>query len=195
MKPFIAERLTNGQLQQLTHPRISPPPMDHALATDCLLKVKEIFDRRGLTFWLIFGTLLGAVRDSDFIKWDKDIDLACYESDAEARYPAILELEQAGMKVIRTGATDNSFQVKKELVCIDFGSAEKFRGNMWRYGRFYERKDFFSELIDWPFLGTVFKIPKNYEEYLQQHYHGEAWKTPDPTCKHAALFKIPKRYQ
>jgi len=190
MKPFIADRLTDGKKTQLVHSRISPPSMDHDQAIEYLLKVKEVFDRHDVKFWLIYGTLLGAVRDGDFIVGDKDIDLATYEDDAEKRFPAILELEEFGLKVIRTNTFDNSFQVKKNLICIDFGSMSRHRDYMWRNGRFYEPRDFFSELIEWPFLGTTFLIPKNYTEYLETHYYGDRWKAPDPTCKHAKLYRV-----
>lgn len=194
IKPFVASRLTNGEKQVLTHSRIKPPAMDRDLAREYLLTVKEIFDRHKVKFWLIFGTLLGAVRDGGFIEGDKDIDLATYESDAEKRFPAILELQKAGLKVIRTNPYDNSFQVKRGWICIDFGSVWRHKDNMWRYGRFFEPRDFFSEFIEWPFLGTTFLIPKNYEEYLELHYYGDRWKKPDPKCKHAKLFRLNRRY-
>ena len=197
MKPMIAYKLTHGEKHQLTHPRIGQPAMDHAQAAACLLKVKEIFDRRELIFWFRGGTLLGAIRDGDFIPTDNDIDIGIYEDDAERVFPAILELEVFGLKVVRTDPYDNSFQVKKNLICFGFGSVSKHRGYMWRYSRVFEPRDFFSDFIDWPFLGTTFRVPKNYVEYLELHYaedgNKDAWKTPNPSKK-PRLFRVPKKY-
>ena len=41
-----------------------------------LISLKRIFDDAGIDFLLIAGTLLGAVREHDFITHDEDIDLA-----------------------------------------------------------------------------------------------------------------------
>lgn len=198
MKPLIAERLTNGGKSILTHAKILPPPMDESQASEYLLKVKDIFDRREIQFWLTGGTLLGAVRDRRFIPWDTDIDLGVYERDAERILPAIEDMEECGLKVIRTNRTDNTFQVKCNLICIEFGSAQKYRIGMWRWGRFYEPFDVFSEFIHYSFLGTQFLVPAKYERYLQVHYsegdNEDAWKTPNPDMNHARLFRLPKRH-
>ena len=186
--------VSNGEKQVLTHGRINPPAMNRELAREYLLTVREILQKHNIKFCLVFGTLLGAVRDGDFIKGDKDIDLITYEEDAEAKLPAIRDLQGAGFKVIRTNPYDNSFQIMQKLIGIDFGSAWRYKERMWRYGRFFEPRDFFSELIEWPFLGTKFLIPKNYIEYLELHYYGERWKTPDPKCKHAKLFRLNRKY-
>ena len=191
MKPFIAEALTNGKRRVLRHRRILPPPMDKSQATECLLKVKDIFDRHNITFYLVGGTLLGAVRDGGFIPWDDDIDLGMRQTSPLKLIPAIREMEDFGLKVIRTNKIDNTFQVKRNLICIAFAPHVPYRGKMWRWWRFYEPFDAFSELIPWSFLGKDFLIPAKNEEYLKVHY-GD-WRTPDPTCKHAKMFRIPRR--
>jgi len=46
-------------------------------------EVKQILDKRGVTFWLDSGTLLGAVRDGKIIDWDVDVDLGVFFTDIE----------------------------------------------------------------------------------------------------------------
>ena len=47
-----------------------------------LLELKELLDKNNISFWLQSGTLLGAYRDNNFIKWDNaDIDLGLLSED------------------------------------------------------------------------------------------------------------------
>ena len=48
---------------------------------NALIKVKEIFDKHKIKFWLEHGTLLGAVRDGKLVEWDNDIDVGTWVKD------------------------------------------------------------------------------------------------------------------
>ena len=41
-----------------------------------LKEVKQLLDSHGVFFWLVSGTLLGFIREGDFIEHDTDIDIA-----------------------------------------------------------------------------------------------------------------------
>ncbi len=48
-----------------------------------LQRIHETCEKNKLSYWLDFGTLIGAIRHEGFIPWDDDIDIGMMRSDAE----------------------------------------------------------------------------------------------------------------
>ena len=44
-------------------------------------EVSDIFDKNNITYFLAFGTLIGAARHGDFIPWDDDLDICIMKDD------------------------------------------------------------------------------------------------------------------
>ena len=55
--------------------------IDKKIAFDNLKVVAEIMNKSDLKWGPVYGTLLGIIRDNDFITWDEDIDLFILEED------------------------------------------------------------------------------------------------------------------
>lgn len=63
-------------------PRATGRLRDIQIAENYILqRVKDICDQNGLEFFLIGGTLMGAVRHKGFIPWDNDIDIGMMRQD------------------------------------------------------------------------------------------------------------------
>ena len=54
-----------------------------AAQLDILMYVQDVCKRLGITYFLMFGTLLGAIRHNGPIPWDADIDIAMFREDYE----------------------------------------------------------------------------------------------------------------
>jgi len=99
-----------SELASILGPLVEPNTVDrkaerHRRWMDDLLKVTALLDVVGTRYWLDMGTLLGAIRERDFIGWDGDIDISALTSDA----PKVLSLSDqfAGLGY-RVDVTDSS---------------------------------------------------------------------------------------
>lgn len=63
--------------------------MNTVVASELFGIVKTIFDKNNISFWPMYGTLLGFIRDKGFIEWDDDIDIGCWWYD----YDTIVDLK------------------------------------------------------------------------------------------------------
>ena len=73
--------------------------IDSSIAKRNLLDFKTILDKKKVKFLLMHGTLLGAIREQNFIKHDIDIDTCTLEENKLIE--AIPELSKAGLKLCR----------------------------------------------------------------------------------------------
>ena len=53
----------------------------HEIQLDMFSELKSIMDNMGIRYYFVHGSLLGAIRDSDFILQDDDIDIAIFRAD------------------------------------------------------------------------------------------------------------------
>ncbi|RLI62978.1 MAG: hypothetical protein DRO67_06470, partial [Candidatus Asgardarchaeum californiense] len=64
-----------------------------------LWKIKKIFDKHNIEYWLDEGTLLGAVREKKIIKWDHDIDLGAWITTIPKIIPLFDEIRKEDIEV------------------------------------------------------------------------------------------------
>uniref|UniRef100_A0A6M3MGG4 LicD/FKTN/FKRP nucleotidyltransferase domain-containing protein n=1 Tax=viral metagenome TaxID=1070528 RepID=A0A6M3MGG4_9ZZZZ len=151
-----------------------------------LLKLKSILNSINIPFFLMQGTLLGAIRDGTLIQYDKDIDLGC---SADVEDPAIrMKIMHAfvkdGLNITLRGPGDNP---RRPLYWI------LITGLKWQVALlFFKEIDgqvlfttcpiffpayLFHNLKEIDFLGEKFLVPNPPEEYLKVNY-GKTWRIP-----------------
>lgn len=73
-----------------------------------LQAIHEICRRHGLTYFMVYGTLLGAVRHKNFVPWDDDADIAMPREDYE-KFIKIASEELKGGCMVQTMYNDDCF--------------------------------------------------------------------------------------
>lgn len=77
-----------------------------------LEQANMVFEELGVEYWLEFGTLLGAVRNKDFIKHDTDLDLGMFLSDFSNNNEHIFN--KYGFKKVRSFTIDDGRYGREE---------------------------------------------------------------------------------
>ena len=180
------------------------------LFKDCALDLLCAFDKcminNNFNYCLIFGTLLGAIREGGFIPHDCDIDVALY---VEERSPELYELlRKYGFRLIHrfmigdgqlgceetfeylnTGVTIDIFYICPPIdeypyvCCWNYGEGcATYRDTMKKYGGITPRRielPFNNRFVRVPFESIEVCIPENPHEICKFCY-GEGYMTPDP---------------
>ena len=92
----------------------------------CLLSVLKSFDaickKQGWTYWLDYGTLLGAIRHGGFIPWDDDIDVSMPRKDYDEAMKKLPEICASYLpKTLSSwgGIMVGGLEYTPALVCVD----------------------------------------------------------------------------
>lgn len=154
--------------------------IDKIIAFENLRVTKKIFDKSEIKFGLMFGTLLGAVRDGDFINWDEDLDLYLFDEQREKLHDALHLLRSEGLELVR--AEGDLYSIMRNGQYIDLYLFRAF-GKM-RRSLFYEVKSCHLDVMDTiDFRGLKFNVPSDTESLLVEFY-GRDWRIPQQD-KHA----------
>lgn len=156
------------------------PEITHEQAKEILFRMKSLLDEQGVRFWLIYGTLLGAVREHDFISYDYDVDIQTDEYD---KLLAIIPwLDEQGMKLIRVQPQRvYTFSLGSVYIDIYIAGKAPFPLNLWcswLNGNIVPTRLVFP-LSKLEFLGEKFAVPAQPEK-LMEFFYGKTWRTPIP---------------
>ena len=153
--------------------------MDINISSKNLLDIKKILDKNDITFWLIYGTLLGAIRDKGFIEWDSDSDIGIYSDQKLKFVRSIPEIILNGFSLIRTSYPDDLVTFMRDDEYIDIGIFRKeLDDSRIPYYVYQDNREYlpsFDNLKNYQFLGENFLVPTDYEILLNRWY-GKSWK-------------------
>lgn len=156
--------------------------MNRDVAEELLLKTKEITDKNNLKLYLCWGTLLGAVRDKNFIKGDNDVDV--YVDNEKKLLLLIPELYKHNIKLCRVVRGRCYTFMYRDSCHIDIDILRPFKFSFFKLlcfnlGNFAVPKKYLRKTQEISFCGTTFYCPQNPEKLLR-FWYGDTWRTPCP---------------
>jgi len=168
---------------------------------NALFQIDKAFKELDIDYWLEFGTLLGAVREKDFISHDVDIDIAMFIDDFQDKNEAIIT--KYGFKKLKEFLVDNGKYAREETyvykgISVDIFYFHRKNNKMYTHtfapekgkSRFKTIEEKGGLLVcEWSypdtgfklinFLGIDFLAPSNIEEHLKATY-GANFMVKDP---------------
>ncbi|MBR1373099.1 LicD family protein, partial [bacterium] len=93
------------------HPATGAERKKQLQCLDVFQTVIKVIERHHLSYFISFGSLLGAVRHKGFIPWDDDIDITMLREDYLKLIP-LLKAEFAGSDYVVREAWDNHYQIR-----------------------------------------------------------------------------------
>lgn len=151
--------------------------LDKTIAKENLLLFKQIADKAGLRFGLAYGTLLGAIREHDFIAHDEDTDLFIMKEDIEAFKNMLWDLLDAGFSIMRFDRRNSLCSITRKGEYIDIYIFKDICEGICEINGECTMKKFLTNLKEIPFQGAMFMGPAEAEDYCLLEY-GENWSTP-----------------
>lgn len=158
--------------------------MDVGLAKKNLEDLAEVLSGVGVEFFLLYGTLLGALRDCELIEHDTDIDIGLFVKYKPSLLYALQSLQTLGFSVIRTsfnseGKLDRvSIMRNDEYIDIGiFSIRKKYFRNFCGYGNNWHSMRFFLSFDKGEIGGKSYLIPTDSKKLLRLWY-GRKWLIP-----------------
>lgn len=91
----------------------------HDALKEIVKDFNDICNRANVSFYLFYGTMLGAARHHDIIPWDDDIDLAMMREDYENLIKYFLDNKETGYDLFCAETNYEHTQIFAKLVRID----------------------------------------------------------------------------
>lgn len=153
-------------------------PIDKTIAFENLLLLRKICQAADIHFLLYYGTLLGAIREKDFITHDEDIDLAFKLEDMPRLLGLLFELRKNGFEVARYERRGFMSIIRKgEYIDLYFFGVYPKDNNRRYCARDVLPKDFIENTESIEFKGATFETCADSEGFLELYY-GKNWRTP-----------------
>ncbi|WP_461816216.1 LicD family protein [Faecalimonas sp.] len=171
------------------------------LGYDYLKKINENLEKSGFQYFITYGTLLGIIREGQFMGHDNDIDMGIIYDDNFSWDKLEEALKQIGMSkkhqfTMEGKITEQTYIYGK--LSVDFFMYEQFDDNhqvsyvyfrqeteRYEEGVFEVARHITKKIEGLKKIETskgAFSVPENAEDFLEEVY-GKDWRVPQPDWK------------
>ena len=175
--PFVL--INNKKIKYKTHvlyPGVKQ--INKEIAEKNLIDLKHVLDKFDIKFLLIAGTLLGAVRDHDFISHDEDVDLAFLEEDKTKLFECLPVILDCGFEIARYDSRGLLSLIREgEYIDLYFFRKMNDEPNIRTCSGWLLLENFLTNTTKFRFKGEIYNIPLEYTEFLKYEY-GDTWMEP-----------------
>jgi len=145
-------------------------------ALQILIDCTNFLEKKNISYFVMFGTLLGAVRDEDFIEYDNDIDLIVLDANIEKVKLCLDDFSKINLHPIRVQSDLISLFRNGDYIDINFFKTN-YHKNVICSDSYIFPYDFFISTSKVTIRGNEFSSPIRPKELLLQIY-GKDWRTP-----------------
>lgn len=168
---------SSGKIRYKTIPLyLGVKKIDKNLSLENILILKTVLDRHQIPFLLIAGTLLGAVREGDFIEHDEDVDLAFLSENKQQLFDALPDILSEGFEIARYNRR-GLLSIIRHGEYIDLYFFSPASNGRRTCDGWLVLETFLKDTDQFSFKGENFLVPREYQEYLLCEY-GETWRIP-----------------
>ena len=145
-----------------------------------LEELHKILNDKKINHFLTGGTLLGAIREKNFIKWDWDVEFTILTDEIFSKKEELNDLFlKSGFQIVEYSFKHNNFKWELKKYNFIYELIGLYREGNWLYRKGKGTKVpafFFDKPTDLFFLGNIYQTVSDPEKYLEFCY-GD-WKTP-----------------
>lgn len=168
----------------------------------------ELLIQNDIKFWLMAGTLLGAVRERNFINHDADIDIAIWIEDKQKFLDVIKNSDWQFFQIWRReiGITRHGFERSQSKIDVFLMDKDDKFAYLYSYMKNHFSPvwdtewrikfpiQLFNEIIPYNISDIKCFIPKEAEKILALHYTKD-WQTPDIKWNNAKIPSVDIEYK
>lgn len=148
--------------------------MDKIAAAKNLIDLLNTLHSADLKPVAVYGTLLGFIRENDFISHDDDIDLALLEDEREVIYGLNESILNKGF--IKMREDEDLISYIRDEIYIDIYFFKRKYNYYYNHGQYVKRH--YLDVTKSIAIGDInVHVPVASEEFLESHY-GKDWKIP-----------------
>jgi len=154
--------------------------MDHEVMTENLQIISVYLDKIDINWGPAFGTLIGVVRNNDYLPWKAVFDIYILKEDEERFKDVLWMLKEEGFDLVRHERRGLYYLRRKNEFIKVFVLHKICSDVRHTGGSDFIHEKYLQNTVKWDFKGIGLNVPAEVDEYLEFQY-GVDWVIPKNT--------------